>query len=181
MYYVPGPKFSGKISQNHATEFSRGHAGNIDWDGEWLSHRFCCNSLCNFLPSLWTVVFNFAILTLLPWLYWRHKVAKDHSITMDPRQHLRKMSVHLANSKFFTKFNLKYLPFRSQSSWHVMPYYENWCFWYVWISSLIKNFTYQQIILLFLYKLPKRNEIHWNNTIHTQINLRLKRGMVLYK
>ena len=27
-----------------------GHAGNKDRDGEWLSHRVCCHSLCNFLP-----------------------------------------------------------------------------------------------------------------------------------
>ena len=37
--YVPGPNFSGKISQNHATEFTPGHAGNIDRDRERLSHR----------------------------------------------------------------------------------------------------------------------------------------------
>ena len=39
------------ISQNHATEFTPGHAGYIDRDGEWLSHRVCCHSLCNFLSS----------------------------------------------------------------------------------------------------------------------------------
>ena len=32
--YVPGPNFSGKISQDHATEFTPGHAGNIDRDAE---------------------------------------------------------------------------------------------------------------------------------------------------
>ena len=44
-------KFSGKISQNRTTEFTPGYAGNIDRDGERLSHRVCCDSLCNFLPS----------------------------------------------------------------------------------------------------------------------------------
>ena len=52
MQYVPGPKFSGNISQNHAIEFTLGHAGNIDQDGERLSHRVCCHSLCIFLLRL---------------------------------------------------------------------------------------------------------------------------------
>ena len=50
--YVPGPNFKGKMSQNHVTEFTPGHAGNIDRDSlERLSHRVRCHSLCNFLPG----------------------------------------------------------------------------------------------------------------------------------
>ena len=40
--------FSGKISQNHATELTPEHAGIIDRNGERFSHKVCCNFLCIF-------------------------------------------------------------------------------------------------------------------------------------
>ena len=53
--YVPGPNFSGKISQNHVTEFTPRHAGNYDRDRERLNHRVRCHSLCNFLPNFYNI------------------------------------------------------------------------------------------------------------------------------
>ena len=60
--YVEVSNFSGKISHNHATEFTPEHAGNNDRDKERLIHRFRCHSLCSFFSFVCLFLFLFLFL-----------------------------------------------------------------------------------------------------------------------